>query len=281
MKDYYGILGVPKTASSDEVKSAYRKAAMKHHPDRGGDEKKFKEISEAYDILSNNEKRGMLDQGVDPTNPNERVYRSQGGFGGFRDVEDLFGGFGFNFGFGPQGFRTQQPQHRNKSLNVTMSLTLEEAFTGVNKSISIKYPGGKDKVVNINIPPGIDNGMAIRYAGMGDDSITGVAPGDLTIVINVENHPVFAREGLNLLTDVNITCFDAILGTTADINTLDGRTLQIIIPAGTQPNTTLGVKNEGMKDNNNRVGKLYVRIGITIPTITDPNKQQLIRQLRT
>jgi curved DNA-binding protein len=279
MKDYYGILGVQKTASADDIKKAYRKAAMKHHPDRGGDQARFKEINEAHDILSDKDKRMMVDQGVDPQNPTQRHYRSnnfnEGGF------EDIFNNFGFNFGFGPAGFTNRPQQQRNKSLNVSMTLSLEEAFTGINKNITIKYPGGKDKNIGVNIPPGIDNGMAIRYTGMGDDSIPGIPAGDLTIVIEVAPHPVYAREGLNLLADVNVDCFDAMTGSSVEINTLDGRTLQVMVPAGTQPSTTLGLKNEGMRDQHGNVGKLYVRVNITLPKIVDPAKLRLIQQLKS
>ena len=281
MKDYYGILGVPKTASADDIKKAFRKAAMKHHPDRGGDQARFKEINEAYDILSDNEKRKLLDQGIDPNNPNQRSYRSHN-FGGFDNMEDIFSNFGFNFGFGPNGFTGSRTQpQRNKSLNVNMTLSLEEAYTGVNKNISVKYPGGKEKTLGINIPPGVDNGMAIRYTGMGDDSITGLPAGDLTIVINVAGHPVFAREGLNLLADVTVDAFDSMIGSSVEIVTLDHRTLQVMIPAGTQPGTTLGLKNEGMKDQHGNVGKLYIRVNVSLPKITDPHKINLIQQLKS
>jgi curved DNA-binding protein len=270
--DYYSTLGVAKNANQDDIKRAYRSLAMKHHPDRGGDEKRFKEIEEAYRTLSDPEKKSLIDQGIDPNRA------GQGRQGNFQDMEDIFSAFGFNFGFGPRGFAQQH--QKNKSLNVNMTLSLEEAYTGVNKSLSINYPGGKEKIVNVNIPPGIDNGMAIRYSGMGDDSLTQFPPGDLNIVIRINNHPRFAREGFNLLTDVNIDCFDAMLGTTTRVTTLDHRVLEISIPPGTQPNTTLRIKNEGMKDSKGTIGYLYVRVGVTIPKIEDDFKQQLIQQLK-
>jgi len=269
--DYYSILGVQRGSSLEEIKKAYRKAAMKHHPDRGGDEKIFKNIEEAYRTLSDPEKKSLIDQGIDPNRAGQERQ------GNFQDMEDIFSAFGFNFGFDPRGFAQSQ---KNKSLNVNMTLSLEEAYTGVNKSLSINYPGGKEKIVNVNIPPGVDNGMASRYAGMGDDSLTQFPPGDLNIVIRINNHPRFAREGFNLLTDVNIDCFDAILGTTTRVTTLDHRVLEVSIPAGTQPNTTLRIKNEGMKDSKGNIGYLYVRVGVTIPKIEDDFKQQLIQQLK-
>jgi len=273
MKDYYKILDIPKSASEEEIKKAYRKAAMKYHPDRGGDEKIFKEIEEAYRILTDPEKKIMIDQGIDPNvHSNNRQYS-----GNFQDMEDIFSAFGFNFGFGPRGFREQQ---KNKSLNINMTLSLEEAYTGVNKSLSINYPSGKEKIINVSIPAGVDNGMAIRYSGMGDDTLSQFPPGDLNIIIRVSNHPRFVREGFNLLTDINIDCFDAILGTATRVVTLDNRLLDITIPPGTQPNTTLRIKNEGMKDNNGNIGYLYVRVGISIPKIEDISKQQLIKQLK-
>jgi curved DNA-binding protein len=284
MKDYYKILDVPKTASSDEIKKAYRKMAMKHHPDRGGDQVKFKEISEAYEVLSDNEKRQMVDQGFDPNNPNQgfqgNPFQEFRGGPGFHSMEDIFNSFGFTFNFGGPGGFTRQNVQRNKSLNVNMTITLEEAYKGVTKDINLRYPSGKNKNISISIPRGMDNGMSIRYPGMGDDEIPGVPPGDLTISINVLQHPVFAREGLNLLTEVSIDCFDAILGTDAEITTLDGRTLQVVVPPGTQPSTTLGLKNEGMIDQAGNTGKLYIRVNVTIPRNLDSNKQQLIKQIK-
>lgn len=278
MKDYYKTLGVPRNASPDEIKKAYRSKAMKHHPDRGGDEKAFKEINEAHDILSDPQKKSMLDQGVDPLNPN------QGGFGNHEfhfttgGMDDILRGFGFNFGFG-QGPGFAQRQQRNKSLNVNLTISLEEAFMGVEKTIEIQYPTGR-KQMTVTLPKGVDNGMAIRYSGMGDDSIAGLPAGDLTISINVMPHPTFAREGLNLLTDANIDCFDAILGTTVDIRTLDGRVLQLVVPVGTQSGTTLGLRNEGMTDQAGNIGRLYVRINVQIPTDLDPNAINLIKHIK-
>jgi len=277
MKDYYQTLGVPKNATPDDIKKAYRSKAMKHHPDRGGDEKVFKEINEAHDILSDPQKRSMVDQGMDPLNPN------QGGFGGHEfhfttgGMDDILRGFGFNFGFGQGGFQQRQP--KNKSLNVNLSVTLEEAYTGVEKTIEIQYPSGR-KQLNITIPKGVDNGMAIRYSGQGDDSIPNLPRGDLTISIHVLPHPTFAREGLNLLTDVSVDCFDAILGTTTDIRTLDGRVLQLVIPKGTQSGTTLGLRNEGMVDQAGNVGRLYVRVSVLIPIDLDDNAINMVKHIK-
>lgn len=282
MKDYYKILGVPKTASDDDIKKAYRKMAMKHHPDRGGDEKAFKEVNEANDILSNREKRNLVDQGIDPLNPNQGGFnRHQGNPFEYNfnsgNMEDILRGFGFGgFGFGQQ--HEQRP--RNKSLHVELTITLEEAYTGVNKNIQIRF-GAVNKVINVSVPAGIDNGANIRYAGLGDDSIKGIPAGDLTVTIYVQRHPKFAREGVNLLTDVTIDCFDAILGTSATITTLDDRVLDVSIPPGTQPNTTLGLKNEGMKDQYGNIGRLYLRVLVTVPQNLAHDKIELVKQLKS
>ncbi len=280
MKDYYKILGVPKTASDDEVKKAYRKQAMQHHPDRGGDEKTFKEVNEAYEILSNKDKRNLVDQGIDPLNPNQGNFHRQGA-NPFEfhfhtgSMEDVFR----NFGFGGFGNFQQDNRPRNKSLHVELTITLEEAYTGIDKNIQVRY-ANKTKIVNVDIPAGIDHGSTIRYSGLGDDSIPGIPAGDLTVSVFVQRNPRFAREGPNLLTDVTIDCFDAILGTSVKVTTLDNRVLDVTIPPGTQPGTTLGLKNEGMRDQYGNIGRLYLRISVTVPVNLDSNKINLVKQLK-
>jgi curved DNA-binding protein len=288
MKDYYGILGVPKTATQDEVKKAYRKMAMKHHPDRGGDQAKFKEINEAHDVLSDNDKRMMVDQGIDPLNPNQRNqshhFHSGGSpfefhFGGGNPhMDEFFRGFGFGFGSGPQ-WANQQPR-KNKSLNINLNLCLEEAYTGVSKELELTYPGNNVKSIKIEIPRGVDNGVTIRYEGMGDRSSPQIPPGDLLVNINVMPHPAFARDGINLLRDVMVDCFSAITGTSVAFMTLDGRRLEVTIPPGIQPGTTLGLKNEGMRDNKGNIGKLYVRVNVQIPTHLSDEVIELVEQIK-
>lgn len=278
MKDYYNTLGIDRSASADDIKKAFRKAAMQHHPDRGGDQARFKEINEAYDILSNNEKKKLYDSGIDPLNPNQGGHHRYHSGPQFNDMEDIFNSFGFSFNFGGNpNFRNRQM--KNKTLNVNLNLSLEEAYLGVDKSLSIRYPSGKEKIINVSIPPGVDNGMAIRYSGMGDDEFNNIPPGDLNVIIHIENHPVFNRQGPDLITDINITCFEAILGTSVDIVTLDKRTLSVTIPGGTQSGTMLSLKGEGMKDQRGFTGKLYVRTNITIPKVNDPAIMLQIKNL--
>lgn len=265
MEDYYQILGVNRNASADEIKKAYRKMAMKYHPDRGGDEAMFKKVNQANDVLSDPQKRQMFDMGADPynQNPHQNNHHNQWHFhtggmpGGF---EDLFSNFGFNFS------QPRQRRPQNRTFNVSMSVTLEEAYNGVEKTIEVQYPSGGRKVVNVNVPKGIDSGNVIKYGGLGDDSIPDLPPGDLMITVIVLPHPVYRREGLNLFANIDISCFEAILGTVIEITTLDNRTLQVTIPAGTQPGTTLGLRNEGLETAANGRGKMYMVVNVVIPT---------------
>jgi len=260
--DYYNILGVAKNASQDEIKSAYRKMAMKFHPDRGGDEKKFKEIEEAYRTLSDPQKKQIFDLGGDPNNQNGGFY-NQGPFEfhfGTNNMNDVFGNFGFG---GPFGFGARQ---RNKSINIVVELTLEEVLVGKDIDAEISIPGGKKKIINISVPPGIEEGQQIRYQGMGDNSIPHIQPGDLLVNIRILPHAEFRREGSNIILDKTVSVWDAILGCSLTIKTLDHKTLQISVPAGTQPETVLSCKNEGLPlMRNQRRGNLLIKIKVEIP----------------
>jgi curved DNA-binding protein len=255
--DYYSALGVNKTASQDEIKSAYRKMAMKHHPDRGGDAAKFKEIEEAYRTLSDPQKKEMFDMGVDP---NANHHWNQGPFEfhfGSGNWNDVFGG---GFGFG------QRPMQRNKTINISVGITLEEVLTGKTIDAEITIPGGKKKIINIDIPAGIEDGQQIRYQGMGDNSIPRLQPGDLIVGIRVINNTEFRREGDSLILEKHISVWDAILGTKLKIVTLDKKNLEILIPQGTQPDTVLSCKSEGLPNMGNRQrGNLLIKIKILIP----------------
>lgn len=272
--NYYNTLGIKQSASDDEIKTAYRKMAMKHHPDRGGDEKKFKEIEEAYRTLSDPEKRRMVDMGVDPNS----TAGHHGGFNqgpfefhfGSDNFQDIFNSFGFG-----------RPQRRNKSLSVMVSINLEDVLTGKDINAEISTPGGKKKLVNINVPPGVEDGQQIKYKGMGDHSMPDVPPGDLIVNIRVNIHPVFQREGDMLMIKKTISAWDAILGTTLTINTIDKKTLNISVPAGTQPDTMLSCKGEGMTNIRTRQrGNLLIKILIDIPRNLNQESLKLVRELK-
>lgn len=274
--DYYSTLGVQRNASPDEIKSAYRKMAMKHHPDRGGDEATFKKISEAYDVLSDPQKKQVVDMGGDPNGQP----RPGGGFnqGPFEfhfntgNMNDIFG----NFGFG--GPRQMQ---RNKTINIGVDVTLEEVLTGKTLDAEISMPGGKTKLININIPPGINEGQQIRYSGMGDNSISHLPPGDLIVNIRIINHTEFRREGDSLVVEKQISVWDAILGCKVEILTLNGKNLEISIPAGTQSDTVLSCRNEGLPNMRSQArGNLLIKIRVAIPRNISTQQRSAIEQLK-
>lgn len=258
--------------------------AMKHHPDRGGDEKKFKEIEEAYRTLSDPQKKQIFDLGGDPNNQHGGFGFNQGPFefnfggGGVPPgMEDIFN----NFGFG-QGFARRQ-QRKNKTLNIVVDITLEDVLNGKDLNAEITLPGSsKQKMINISIPSGIEHGQQIRYEGMGDNAISDIRPGDLIVNINVMRHPVFVRDGSNIIVEKHIDMWDAVLGGSLDIETLDRKTLKINIPAGSQPDMVLSCKNEGLPHIRSKArGSLLIKIKIDIPknlTITQRNMLEEVRK---
>lgn len=275
--DYYAALGLQRGASDEDIKKAYRKLAMKHHPDRGGDEKKFKEISTAYDALTNPEKKRIIDMGGDPNaQPGMGGGFNQGPFEfhfGTGDLNDLFGNFGFGGGF--------NRARKNKSLNINVEVTLEDVLKGKDINAEVSIPGGQRKMINIAIPPGIESGQQIRYEGMGDNSISNLRPGDLLVNVMIRPHPVFAREGNNLIMERELSVWDAMLGTAIDINTLDGKTLSINIPAGTQPETMMRITGEGLPHMRTRQrGNLFLKIKVTIPKNLNQNQIEKVNQLK-
>ena len=254
--DYYSTLGVSKNASDQEIKKAYRKLAMKHHPDRGGDQQKFAEIQSAYDVLSDPQKRQLFDIGADPNR--------QGGFnrGPFEfhfgdNMEDIFSQFGF-------GGAARRP--KNQSFNIPVEIDLIDVLTGKDISAQVTDPQGKAKIININVPPGIQEGQQIRYEGMGDQTNPQLPPGDLFVIIKIRLHPQFERHNNDLLLEKTISVWDAMIGGKLQIKTLDGKNLNINIPKGTQPDTFLSCKGEGLPDlRTKRRGNLMIKLKIQIP----------------
>jgi len=276
--DYYSTLGLKRGASDAEIKKAYRSMAMKHHPDRGGDQAKFKEISTAYDYLSDPDKRRMIDAGMDP---NQSGFRHQGQQNPFEfhfntgNLNDLFGNFGFGGGFG------REPLRKNKTLNITIEITLEDVLQGKELNAEITIPNGKNKMINIVIPAGIEHGQQIRYEGMGDDSIQGIRAGDLIVNVLIKQHARFQRERTSLIMEGVISVWDAILGTQFTIQTLDNKTLSITVPAGTQPDTVLSCRGEGLPNMRNRQrGNLLVKIKVHVPQNLSQDQRAQIQEFK-
>jgi DnaJ-class molecular chaperone len=275
--DYYSTLGLKRGASDDEIKKAYRKLAMQHHPDRGGDQNKFKEISTAYDALSNPEKKRIVDMGGDPHSQQGGGFQQGGPFefhfntGNFDDIFNNFGFGGFN----------RQPQRKNKSLNINVDITLEDVLTGKDFTAEVSIPGGQSKVITIQIPPGIEHGQQIRYEGMGDNSIAGLRPGDLIVNILVRQHPIFRREGTTIILEKEVSVWDALVGSTTQIRTLDNKTLSINIPAGTQPETVLRIPGEGLLHMRTRQrGNMMLKLKVLIPKNLTQPQIDIINQLK-
>lgn len=272
--DYYTTLGIKRGASQEEIKQAYRSLAMKHHPDRGGDEKKFKEIAEAYEVLNDPQKKQMFDMGVDPNQQNRGFHHRNGPFEfhfGSGNFEDVFSQFGF-------GGR-QHP--RNKSINVAVEITLEDVLTGKDINAEVGISGQNKRMINISIPAGIEHGQQIRYQGMGDDSIKSARPGDLLVNVYVRPHNRFRREGDSLVMELSISAWDAMIGKNIVVNSLDGHSLDIKIPAGTQPGQTIRCQGYGLPNMRSRQrGSLMIRVKIEIPKNLTTKQKQIIENLR-
>lgn len=261
--DYYSILGVPRTASQEEIKRAFRKLAMQHHPDKGGNEEMFKQINEAYDTLGNPQKRSQYD------NPQPQFrFNHTDFYNGMNPFADMFG-----FGGG-------RPR-RNRDVTINIKLTLEDVIKGKQLSARYQLPSGKLRDTEIDIPPGVDNGIGIRFEGLGDDSIPGIPNGDLIVRVRIMNHPVWKREGNDLHLKLTVSIFQCMLGSSAEITTLEGKTLEMKIPRGTQPSATFSIANHGVPDINTGIrGNIFVKLNTIVPKIDDPSILKDIERIR-
>ena len=258
--DYYSILGVQKNASDSELRKAYKKKSMQHHPDRGGDEEEFKKINEAYSTLKDPQKRAEYD------NPQRQFHFNTENMRGNvpPGFEDLFA----NFGFGGQ--RTRQP--RNRDVTIALNLDLKDTLTGKQLTTRYQLSNGKIKEADIDIPIGVADGVGIKFRGLGEDIIPNYPPGDLVVRIRVKNPPNWSRNGNDLRTRIMTTIFDCLLGGSTQITTLDGKTLKINIPKGTQPGAVFSVPGYGVPDiQRGRRGNLFVEIQAVVPQIKDTN----------
>lgn len=288
-KDYYAILGVSRSASDAEIKKAYRKMAAKYHPDKPtGDEAKFKEISEAYETLSDAEKRSMYDQfGSDYQQAGAGGF---GGFGGGADFGDIFGdmfgggagGFGgqggFGGGFGQQQARPQKGE--DQTVNVMVSLT--EAVEGTERTINIQtgnphsHSSSYDsKPIKVRIPAGVTQDQKIRVKGKGFSGFNGGPNGDVIIQINLEKHPHYTVEGKDIYLDLPITPWEAALGAKVEIPTLKGK-IKMAIAAGTQSGTKLRIKERGL---GKVPGNQYVVVQIHTPAAVSDEDKALYEQM--
>ena len=277
MKDYYKILGVSEDSSPDEIKKAFRKLAVKHHPDRGGDEKKFKEANEAYDTLKNADKKQEYDT-------MRRFGSNMGGQGsGFKfhtgNFNEFFGGDFFEefmSGMGGMGQRQRfrQRPRANKDVSIRITMSIKEIMSSVKRTISVKLPSGRDEIVDDKIGAGIQNGVVLKYSGLGDDSNSNLPRGNLLIRVTILDSDGFTRKGNDLWTDKTINAFDAMRGTEFQIKDLQDNIVKVKVPAGTQPGSVLQLKSKGMPVHESLSirGNMYIKIHVTIPKLT---QQQL------
>ena len=271
MTDYYSVLGIKNGSSDEEIKKAYRKQAMKYHPDRNeGDtkaESKFKDISEAYAVLSDKKKRREYDQfgseGFHQKFSQEDIFRDF-------DVNDILRGFGFGGnpsqgrgGFPGGGNRPHPESIKPPTLIKELSIGFEEAALGAQRNISISRNGVVEET-SVKIPSGVTNGKIIRLMGKGHLSPDGNKQGDLHLKIRVLPHPLFSRDAQNVLVDSDIKLTDALLGTTIEVQTLNG-IKSVKIPSGIQNNSKLRLKEVGIKSSSGVQGDQLINIKITIP----------------
>ena len=308
-KDYYKILGVERKASEEEIKRAYRKLAMKYHPDRNPGNKeaedKFKEINQANEVLSDKEKRARYDQlgssysqwqqhGGNATDFNWGDWAAQsggaGGTGGTRvevgDFEDIFGGGFSDFfsaifggapaGYGSTGTRTQRtqtrraPQQRPRSYEQPVRIRFMEAYEGAARILQLN-----ERKIEVKIPAGAKSGTKVRVAGVGPNQ------SDIYLVIEVEDDSRYERQGDDLYTDVQIDLYTAVLGGETNVNTPKGAVV-LNIPSGTQPGRIIRLAGRGMPllKNPTQFGDLYARIKVQLPANLNQKQKELFEQLR-
>jgi len=307
--DYYKLLGVGKTASPEEIKKAYRKLALKHHPDRNKGnkeaEEQFKKISEAYAVLSDKEKRQQYDTvgsaGFQQRYSQEDIFRNA-------DLGDILREFGINFGGGRasfrsagtgggfeemfrqpgaggrasqgfQDFRQQQPVKGN-DLSLELPITLNEVLTGIEKTISLGRGSAAEKV-SVKIPAGIESGKKLRISGKGSPSPMGGQPGDLYLLIRVEPHPTFSRDGSHLSMDLQIPYSSAVFGAEVDVPTLEGKQLKVKVPAGCQPQAKLRLRKHGLPESPGGArGDLLVKILVAVPKALSEEQKERVDRLK-
>ena len=359
-RDYYEVLGVSKSADAKEIKKAYRKLAMKYHPDKNPGnkeaEEKFKEINEAYEVLSDEEKRSTYDRfGHDGLNNQGGFGGGQGfgggfgggGFGGFEDIfGDIFGSGGFGGGFGGGGSSRRRGPRRGADIKQSVTITFEEAAFGKKLKVKLnrseeceechgsgakagtskktcptchgtgqvqsvqRTPFGniatqrtcstcngegeinenpcpkchgkgsirKSKTIEVDIPAGIDDGQMIKLSGQGEIGEKGGPRGDLYIIVNVQRHPIFTRDGYDVYIEMPITFVQAALGDKLEVPTLDGK-VSYSLPEGTQTGTVFRLREKGIpKLRSNSRGDQYVKVIIDTPKKLNDEQKELLRK---
>jgi curved DNA-binding protein len=261
MTDYYQALGVQRNATDDEIKRAYRRAAMKHHPDRGGDQAQFQQIQEAYATLSDPDRRRQYDNPHVRINVNGRPFRSAGGAFDFDTIFEMFGAR-----MGPRDNKLRQQR-------ITIWLSLDIVVAGGPRTISVGTPQG-NTTMEINIPRGIQDNENVRYPGL--------APGGQDLVVNfrVHPHPQWQREGLDLWCERAVDFWQLILGDQITVHDVLGRELQLTVPLRCKPGTVLRACGRGIARNGHTTGDLMVRVQAQMPTEIPDEIIEILNKMR-
>lgn len=297
-RNFYDVLGVQKNASEDEIKKAFRKLAVKYHPDNGGDENKFKEISEAYETLSNPDKRREYDQllmyggipgqgaaggayagGAAGVNIGDILNSMFSGNGAF--TNDWGQGFSSPFGGGATGGR--QRSRRGDDLSLTVDVSAEDAFRGVTHKVTYRIPStGEQQAIAVSVPAGAVDGGKLRYKRRGEYGINGGERGDLVVTTHVEEHPLFKRKGADVTMELPISIYEAALGCSVDVPTPGGATVRLKVPAGTQTGKKFRFKEMGAPDVKHRgkTGALLVKVVVKVPTALSDEERTSLEHLR-
>ena len=317
-KDYYETLGVPRTASDEEIKKSFRKLARQYHPDVAKDKKKaeekFKEINEAYEVMSDPAKRKKYDElganwksGADFRPPpgwenvaGGQAFRGGRAGAGAQEYEFSFGGTGFSDffeqlfgsrmrggagGFGRSaGFDDEEPAERGRDIEGDILVTLDEALRGSVRTVNVRHQAGrsvKTETHQVKIPPGVTDGQKLRVAGRGEAGSGGGGAGDLYLRVRLARHPDFEVEDHNLIYEADLAPWEAVLGANLSVPALDGR-VNIKIPPGTQNGQKLRVRGRGLPVRDGSPGDLFVVTRIAVPAkVTDAEKklwEQLARE---
>ncbi len=286
--DYYAVLGLEKTASADQIKKAYRKLALKYHPDKNPDDKKaeerFKEISEAYAVLSDPEKKKQYDQFGDAAFhqrfSQEDIFRNA-------DFGDIFREFGFGGSgedifsqmFGGRGAHHRPRPRKGQDFLMRVTIPFRQAILGGERRLDLDR-NGQNEQLQVRIPPGVESGQKLRISGKGGPSQNGGPTGDLILEINVTKDPRFRREDKNLFTTVKVPFTGACLGTTVAVETLE-ETKRIKVKPGTQSGSKIRLKGFGVPGRAGKpAGDLYAVVDIEVPQELSDEQKGLIEKLR-
>ena len=280
--DYYQTLGVSRSASADEIKKAFRKLAREHHPDAGGDEAKFKEINEAYEVLSDEKKRQLYDQ-YGTANENQIPFNWGGGgfgadggdpFAGFGSWSEILesirrgeGAFGSNWDFSGFGGRPNAAR-KGKDMSVSLNVSFEDAFNGAEKRVTVRIPGKPESdTLTVKIPAGAVDGGRLRFKGKGALGENGGPAGDLLITTKIDPHPYYTRSGADVRIDVPVTVAEAALGASVVVPAPDGTKVRVKVPAGTQDGTVLTIRGKGApRVKGSGAGDLLIDVRVVVPT---------------